>query len=108
MNRKRKQQRNKQNKQKEEVQTFKYCEVCGINEMKYTCPKCYIKYCSVNCFKQHKENCIPKIEERKEIMKPKRNREEEVKYLSESMKESLCLFSFLKFFFLFRNNFHFD
>ena len=92
MNRRRKQ--NKQNKKeqkekKEEINNIKYCEICGLQEKKYTCPKCFINYCSVECYKKHKEGCQPKIEERKEIMKPKRKREEESKYLSDSMKDLL-------------------
>ncbi|KAF7298430.1 hypothetical protein MKEN_01368100 [Mycena kentingensis (nom. inval.)] len=37
------------------------CRVCTTNESKYTCsaPGCSIDYCSVACYKQHKENsCI--------------------------------------------------
>ena len=33
------------------------CQICSIEQSKYTCPQCLIKYCSVKCFKQHKENC---------------------------------------------------
>lgn len=34
----------------------KNCEVCLSNKHKYKCPCCMIKYCSVACFKQHKNN----------------------------------------------------
>ncbi|XP_022918005.2 zinc finger HIT domain-containing protein 3 [Onthophagus taurus] len=37
----------------------KNCGLCD-NEGKYKCPVCVIEYCSLNCFKQHKENqCNP-------------------------------------------------
>ncbi|XP_062619350.1 zinc finger HIT domain-containing protein 3-like [Saccostrea cucullata] len=36
------------------------CEVCQANVSKYKCPKCIIKYCSVSCYKLHKESvCKP-------------------------------------------------
>ncbi|ESK88303.1 hit-type zinc finger protein [Moniliophthora roreri MCA 2997] len=31
------------------------CQICNTNEIKYTCP-CGIFYCSVGCYKQHKES----------------------------------------------------
>ena len=35
------------------------CAVCEIVEKKYKCPACLIFYCSITCFKTHKENtCI--------------------------------------------------
>lgn len=35
------------------------CEVCDFNQAKYTCPKCEVKTCSVDCLKIHKKelNC---------------------------------------------------
>lgn len=35
------------------------CEICLVNERKYTCPKCSKKTCSVGCIKTHKsqDNC---------------------------------------------------
>lgn len=35
------------------------CEICNLNQSKYTCPKCYLKTCSLECCKKHKEmyNC---------------------------------------------------
>lgn len=30
------------------------CEICKLNESKYTCPRCSLHTCSLNCFKQHK------------------------------------------------------
>lgn len=35
------------------------CQICKVNEYKYTCPKCFTKTCSVNCVKSHKKrfNC---------------------------------------------------
>lgn len=31
------------------------CEVCAINEAKYTCPKCEVKTCQIACLKIHKK-----------------------------------------------------
>ncbi|KAI0084916.1 hypothetical protein BDY19DRAFT_968841 [Irpex rosettiformis] len=31
------------------------CQICNENESKYTCSACMIVYCSVPCFKKHKE-----------------------------------------------------
>ncbi|KAH7925608.1 hypothetical protein BV22DRAFT_419423 [Leucogyrophana mollusca] len=33
------------------------CQICEANESKYTCAACKILYCSVPCYKQHKESC---------------------------------------------------
>jgi hypothetical protein len=32
------------------------CEICGGKDVKYKCPVCVIRYCSVGCYKTHKEN----------------------------------------------------
>ncbi|KAH8554927.1 hypothetical protein BGW37DRAFT_216846 [Umbelopsis sp. PMI_123] len=31
------------------------CQVCTENASRYKCPTCKIPYCSLNCFKKHKE-----------------------------------------------------
>ncbi|KAJ6831507.1 zinc finger HIT domain-containing protein 3-like isoform X2 [Iris pallida] len=31
------------------------CEVCKEAQHKYKCPSCFVPYCSVVCFKKHKE-----------------------------------------------------
>eukprot|EP00123_Amoebidium_parasiticum_P005282 comp16517_c0_seq1/m.14538 comp16517_c0_seq1/g.14538 ORF comp16517_c0_seq1/g.14538 comp16517_c0_seq1/m.14538 type:complete len:183 (-) comp16517_c0_seq1:143-691(-) len=31
------------------------CGVCNTNPSKYKCPKCVLRYCSIACFKIHKE-----------------------------------------------------
>ncbi|CAO3687353.1 unnamed protein product [Umbelopsis vinacea] len=31
------------------------CEVCAENPSKYKCPTCTIPYCSLNCYKKHRE-----------------------------------------------------
>ncbi|KAF8510358.1 hypothetical protein BU17DRAFT_77702 [Hysterangium stoloniferum] len=36
-----------------------FCAICRTQESKYTCPTCYIVYCSVKCFKEHQEDHIP-------------------------------------------------
>ena len=35
---------------------MKQCEVCKDKESRYKCPKCRTPYCSVACFKQHKDS----------------------------------------------------
>ena len=40
------------------------CEVCRVVEKKYCCPKCSVVYCSLACFKQHKEGEGCRVEER--------------------------------------------
>ncbi|KAK7471012.1 hypothetical protein VKT23_002427 [Stygiomarasmius scandens] len=38
------------------------CQVCEKEESKYNCPKCPMLYCSVTCYKTHKEsNCGPEV-----------------------------------------------
>ncbi|XP_027367115.1 zinc finger HIT domain-containing protein 3 [Abrus precatorius] len=31
------------------------CQVCNEAQSKYKCPSCYLPYCSLLCFKKHKE-----------------------------------------------------
>lgn len=31
------------------------CQICKVNEFKYTCPRCLYKTCSVNCVNKHKK-----------------------------------------------------
>lgn len=33
----------------------KQCQICHKAQSKYKCPKCYLLYCSLACFKKHKE-----------------------------------------------------
>ncbi|KAF8889638.1 hypothetical protein BD779DRAFT_1520201 [Infundibulicybe gibba] len=35
------------------------CQICTTNESKYSCSGCLAPYCSVPCYKEHKETCIP-------------------------------------------------
>ncbi|KAG4383649.1 hypothetical protein JHK82_036125 [Glycine max] len=35
------------------------CQVCNQTQSKYKCPSCYLPYCSLVCFKKHKESpCV--------------------------------------------------
>ena len=36
---------------------IKLCIICNSNKSKYKCPKCTSFYCSISCFKIHKERC---------------------------------------------------
>ncbi|KAJ3669129.1 hypothetical protein LUZ60_011079 [Juncus effusus] len=38
------------------------CEVCNEVQFKYKCPACLAPYCSVVCFKKHKENLCQKAQ----------------------------------------------
>ncbi|XP_045172787.2 zinc finger HIT domain-containing protein 3-like [Mercenaria mercenaria] len=38
------------------------CEICKEVEHKYRCPQCRIVYCSLACYKTHKEDCSKKEE----------------------------------------------
>ncbi|XP_062381115.1 zinc finger HIT domain-containing protein 3 [Sardina pilchardus] len=35
------------------------CSVCSGQVPKYRCPTCLVRYCSLNCFKTHKDSCEP-------------------------------------------------
>ncbi|KAJ8342905.1 hypothetical protein SKAU_G00328330 [Synaphobranchus kaupii] len=35
------------------------CSVCSEQIPKYKCPVCKIRYCSVRCYKNHKDDCLP-------------------------------------------------
>ncbi|XP_068585552.1 zinc finger HIT domain-containing protein 3 [Cebidichthys violaceus] len=35
------------------------CSVCSEHTPKYKCPACKIRYCSLGCYKRHKDTCLP-------------------------------------------------
>ncbi|XP_076024670.1 zinc finger HIT domain-containing protein 3 [Genypterus blacodes] len=35
------------------------CSVCSEQTPKYRCPVCKIRYCSLDCYKRHKDTCLP-------------------------------------------------
>ncbi|XP_046876739.1 zinc finger HIT domain-containing protein 3 isoform X2 [Hypomesus transpacificus] len=35
------------------------CNVCSDQTPKYRCPACKIRYCSLVCYKKHKDTCLP-------------------------------------------------
>ncbi|XP_041865162.1 zinc finger HIT domain-containing protein 3 [Melanotaenia boesemani] len=35
------------------------CNVCSKETPKYRCPVCRITYCSLGCYKNHKDTCLP-------------------------------------------------
>ncbi|XP_042369509.1 zinc finger HIT domain-containing protein 3 [Plectropomus leopardus] len=35
------------------------CSVCSEHPPKYRCPACKIRYCSLSCYKCHKDTCVP-------------------------------------------------
>ncbi|KAJ0044098.1 hypothetical protein NL108_006813 [Boleophthalmus pectinirostris] len=35
------------------------CSVCTEQTPKYRCPVCKIRYCSLVCYKKHKDSCLP-------------------------------------------------
>ncbi|ELP85200.1 hypothetical protein EIN_083120 [Entamoeba invadens IP1] len=66
-----------------------YCKVCTLHEAKYRCPKCLIPFCSVPCFKKHKEHC------KEVVMKPnppeekKKEERKKTNLLSQVMKQQI-------------------
>ena len=38
-----------------ETDLSQICQVCQINPHKYTCPRCAVHTCSVECVKRHKQ-----------------------------------------------------
>ena len=34
------------------------CRVCQRAHAKYTCPRCFIRYCGLNCYKAHDGRCV--------------------------------------------------
>ncbi|CAM0882992.1 unnamed protein product [Alopecurus aequalis] len=46
------------------------CDVCKEAPSKYKCPTCRTPYCSVACFKKHKDESCQKITAQEEISKP--------------------------------------
>lgn len=39
------------------------CSVCStIENPKYKCPKCRLRYCSIQCCRQHKEQCVQHVQ----------------------------------------------
>ncbi|KAK7267508.1 hypothetical protein RIF29_20183 [Crotalaria pallida] len=43
------------------------CQVCNVAQSKYKCPSCYVPYCSLACFKKHKESpCVKPSSEAKQ------------------------------------------
>ncbi|XP_033954485.1 zinc finger HIT domain-containing protein 3 [Pseudochaenichthys georgianus] len=39
------------------------CSVCSEHTPKYRCPACKIRYCSLGCYKNHKDSCLPVVSE---------------------------------------------
>ncbi|XP_072230391.1 zinc finger HIT domain-containing protein 3 [Leuresthes tenuis] len=35
------------------------CNVCREQTPKYRCPACKIRYCTLGCYKKHKDSCLP-------------------------------------------------
>ncbi|KAL8199147.1 UNVERIFIED_CONTAM: hypothetical protein K2H54_035496 [Gekko kuhli] len=47
------------------MQEARRCSVCAEGSpepAKYRCPSCRARYCSVPCYKKHKEQCISKVD----------------------------------------------
>ena len=34
------------------------CRVCQRAHAKYTCPRCFMRYCGLNCYKAHDGRCV--------------------------------------------------
>ncbi|KAF9010680.1 hypothetical protein BDQ17DRAFT_1515996 [Cyathus striatus] len=44
------------------------CQVCKSSDSKYTCAQCSIIYCSVPCYKIHKENAEESCKSKEDVM----------------------------------------
>ncbi|XP_070573354.1 zinc finger HIT domain-containing protein 3-like [Ptychodera flava] len=52
---------------------MKICEVCREESPKYRCPKCKIQYCSLKCYKEHKDTvCIKPQDDKENKIEPDR------------------------------------
>ncbi|XP_068600220.1 zinc finger HIT domain-containing protein 3 [Brachionichthys hirsutus] len=38
---------------------MQFCGVCEVETTNYRCPVCQIRYCSLGCYKRHKDTCTP-------------------------------------------------
>eukprot|EP00920_Eleutheroschizon_duboscqi_P030939 GHVT01074959.1.p1 GENE.GHVT01074959.1~~GHVT01074959.1.p1 ORF type:complete len:546 (+),score=107.60 GHVT01074959.1:2551-4188(+) len=38
------------------------CEVCGKVPFRYTCPKCEMVYCSLECYRRHSSSCVSRFQ----------------------------------------------
>jgi hypothetical protein len=62
------------------------CEVCESNKFKYSCPRCDIKYCSVDCYKNHNEkNCSESFY--KELVQQELQQKDPVKNINEILQK---------------------
>ncbi|XP_073431668.1 zinc finger HIT domain-containing protein 3 isoform X1 [Dendrobates tinctorius] len=43
------------------------CCVCSVETAKYRCPHCRLRYCSLDCCRRHKEDCVPKEASRSSV-----------------------------------------
>mmetsp|Transcript_599 Transcript_599/g.1433 ORF Transcript_599/g.1433 Transcript_599/m.1433 type:complete len:150 (-) Transcript_599:243-692(-) len=62
------------------------CGVCSERIGKYKCPGCKEPYCSVKCYKIHKESCDPQPAPPKDDSKEQEPEESVVPYLYRSLK----------------------
>lgn len=46
------------------------CEVCNANNAKYTCPRCEVKTCSIDCVRIHKAELACSGTRDKTVYKP--------------------------------------
>eukprot|EP00644_Phytophthora_capsici_P014111 jgi/Phyca11/4715/fgenesh1_pm.PHYCAscaffold_3_\ len=68
------------------------CRVCTTQEARYTCPRCNIPYCSVNCYRSHGEGCTEQFFEshvRSEMLVASNARGGEDKKQQKSIQELL-------------------
>ncbi|XWS31325.1 hypothetical protein CRYUN_Cryun23aG0067100 [Craigia yunnanensis] len=68
------------------------CQVCNQAQSKYKCPSCLVPYCSLACFKRHKETPCVKPESTKEKsvttnVKPESTNDVETPYVKPESSE---------------------
>lgn len=65
------------------------CQICKEKNSKYTCPKCKIKYCGVECYKKHNVNCTEDFYKRnvEQVLKNEKVDEAESKKFRRTLKD---------------------
>jgi hypothetical protein len=67
------------------------CTLCNLKEHLYVCPKCKVKYCSLDCYKKHNSTCTEEFYKGNVIeeLKVMKTEKEEVKKFKGNLKRVL-------------------
>lgn len=66
------------------------CQICKLNQFKYTCPACLIKTCSIPCINNHKriKKCSGKKPNYNSNISTEKDLKKDINYLSEMINKS--------------------